>query len=763
MELKEWLGDNELSLDIWRKKYQRDNETLDEWFDRVSCGNKDIKQLIKEKKFLFGGRILSNRGIKSDEKVTYSNCYVITPPEDSIESIYESRTKLARTYSYGGGCGIDISNLAPAGARVRNQAKATSGAVSFMQGYSDVTEEIGQNGRRGALMISIDCTHPDLLDFIGIKQKEGSVTKANISVRISDDFMQAVIDDKDWDLYFKREETEEEIVCSQPARVIFDLLCESNWDWAEPGILYWDRISDWNLLSNNSDFKYAGVNPCAEEPLPAGGSCLLGSINLSAFVEKPYTDEAYFNLVDFSKTVRIAVDGLNEVLDEGLSLHPLKEQIDTVKQWRQIGLGIMGLADALIKLGITYGSEESIIIINKIGLVMIQNAIKESNYLASELGAYAGFNEKVLETPFFNAHITNDLYSLREDIKQYGLRNSQLLTCAPTGSIATMLGISNGIEPLFAKSWKRKTESLHGEDVYYIERPKVIQELMENQGIKNDEDLPSYVITSHDITPINRVKVQGTLQKYIDASISSTVNLPNEATIEDVKNVYLDAWKEGLKGVTIYRDGCAKGGILTVEDEKDEKNDVKTIFSGPKRGEVIKVNDKDCVGFKRKLVTGCGSLHCTAYFDVNSGDLVETYLSKGSTGGCNNFMIGLSRMISMTARGGIPIQDIVDQLMSTGACPSYAVRTATKHDTSKGSCCPMAVGYALKEMWEEFQGKEMKPKEQKKEPEIETIYAIKNGKKMLSFTYTRCPECGEELSFEGGCNICRNCGYTKCD
>ncbi len=262
MELKEWLGeDNQIGHDIWTKKYQRNNETLDEWFERVSGGDKEIEKLIKEKKFLFGGRILSNRGISNDEKVTYSNCYVIEPPEDSIESIYDSRKKLARTYSYGGGCGIDISRLAPAGAKVRNQAKATSGAVSFMQGYSDITEEIGQNGRRGALMISIDCTHPDLLEFINIKNKEGSVTKANISVRISDDFMRAVEGDEDWKLYFKREETGEEIEIIQPAKLIFDVLCENNWEWAEPGMLFWDRIKDWNLLSEDEDFEYAGVNP----------------------------------------------------------------------------------------------------------------------------------------------------------------------------------------------------------------------------------------------------------------------------------------------------------------------------------------------------------------------------------------------------------------------------------------------------------------------------------------------------------------------
>lgn len=755
MELKEWLGDNQLSLNIWKNKYQRNNETLDEWFDRVSGGNEKVKKLIQQKKFLFGGRILSNRGIKNDEKVTYSNCYVITPPEDSIESIYESRTKLARTYSYGGGCGIDISKLSPAGARVRNQAKATSGAVSFMQGYSDVTEEIGQNGRRGALMISIDCTHPDLLDFINIKTKEGSVTKANISVKVNNDFMKAVRNNEDWELSFTREETGEKISKIVKAKDIFRLLCENNWNWAEPGILYWDTISNWNLLSTNKEFKYAGVNPCAEEPLPPGGSCLLGSINLSAFVKYPYEKNSFIDLEELKEAVHIAVDALNEVLDEGMPLHPLAEQRESVQKWRQIGLGIMGLADMLIKLGIEYGSDKSLELIDLIGTVIINSALIESNNLAREYGAYPAYNDDVLKSRFF-IYNTKGLDNLIRQIKIYGLRNSQLLTCAPTGSIATMLGISNGIEPLFAKSWQRKTESLHGKDVFYTERPNVIEELMEFKGIDKDEDLPDYVITAHEIDPFNRIKVQSKLQKHIDASISSTINISKDATIEDVENIYLQAWNSGLKGVTIYREGSMREGILTTEESKQEKEEV--IYNKPERGEVIPVNDNNAIGFKRKLMTGCGSLHCTAFFDVNTGELVETYLSKGSTGGCNNFMVGLSRMISMASRAGVSIQDIVDQLMSTGSCPSYAARSATKHDTSKGSCCPMAVGYALKEMWEEFQGKEMKPKE------IKTI-SIKDKKeeKNMNSNYATCPECGEQLTFEGGCNICKNCGYTKCD
>ena len=268
MTVQEWLGqDNTLGYDIWRKKYQYNNESFDEWLDRVSGGNEELRQLIIEKKFLFGGRILSNRGLNDKGvKTTLSNCYVITPPEDNIESIFECASKLARTYSYGGGCGVDISNLSPRGAKVNNTAKETSGSVSFMDLYSLVTGLIGQNGRRGALMLSISCDHPDLEEFIEIKSDLDRVTKANISVRITDDFMNAVKNKQSFTLSFTRTETNETITKEVDAYSIFHKLCKMNWDYAEPGMLFWDRIENYNLLSEDENFHYAGTNPCAEEP-----------------------------------------------------------------------------------------------------------------------------------------------------------------------------------------------------------------------------------------------------------------------------------------------------------------------------------------------------------------------------------------------------------------------------------------------------------------------------------------------------------------
>lgn len=754
MKAEEWLGkDNQLGMDIWKNKYCSEGEDFEAWLERISGGNGEVAQLIRQKKFLFGGRILSNRGLENQgRKVSLSNCYVVEPPEDDIECIFDCAKKLARTYSYGGGCGVDISKLSPKGAKINNAAKETSGAVSFMELYSLVTELIGQNGRRGALMISIDCSHPDVEQFIELKTDLEKVTKANISVRISREFMEAVKNNAPFRLHYTRETTGEEIETMVNARDLFRRIAEVNWDYAEPGALFWDRVESWNLLSNTKEFSYAGVNPCAEEPLPAGGSCLLGSINLSEFVINPFTDNASFDFDQFKRCMKVCVKALNEVLEEGLPLHPLEEQRKSVADWRQIGLGIMGLADMMIKLGITYGEEESLRLCDKIGFAMADTAIASSALLAKQLGAYPKCEiESVMETPYFKANTSE---ATAELVKKYGLRNSQLLTIAPTGTLSTMLGISGGIEPVFANYYERKTESLHGSDVYYKVYTKIVDDYMKDHKIVDDRNLPEYFVTAMTLEYHQRIDMQSVWQNHIDASISSTVNVPNRFTVEETESLYLYAYEKGLKGITIFRDGCRRTGILTTDEKK-----TPGAGDGLKRGEIILVTD-DVVGKKRKLITGCGSLHCIALFDPNTGALLETYLSKGSTGGCNNFMIGLSRMISISARAGIDIYTIIDQLNSTGSCPSYTVRRATKNDTSKGSCCPMAVGNALLDMYNEVQEEITEQLQEGKKP----VKKIPKPKAVATVTKEKvlCPDCGEPLVFEGGCNICKSCGWSKC-
>lgn len=448
-------------------------------------------------------------------------------------------------------------------------------------------------------------------------------------------------------------------------------------------------------------------------------------------------------------------------------MHPLKEQRDSVRDWRQIGLGIMGLADMLIKMEIRYGSKEAIELCDKIGKCMAAQAIHRSMEIAKQTDTYPKCSVKnILESVYFieNAFL-QDQFEMRA--YPFGLRNSQLLTIAPTGSLSSMLGISGGIEPIFANYYTRKTESLHGHDEYYKVYTPIVQRYMDEHGLKDDSELPDFFVTAQNLNYKERIDMQAAWQKHIDASISSTVNVPNDFTVEDTENLYLYAWEKGLKGITIFRDGCKRVGILTTDTSKKENSNALVEADNPqelKRGMIIKADD-NCIGKKRTLQTGCGTLHCEAFFDPDTGDLLETYLSKGSLGGCNNFMIGLSRMISLSARGGLDVYSIVDQLKSSGTCPSYAVRTATKHDTSKGSSCPVAIGNALIEMYEDLQGELFEDRDNKMQKSDDKT---KRGKRVEvnpvdEAKSVPCPECGAPLVFEGGCNTCKECGYSKCD
>lgn len=744
----QWLNESELSYDIWSKKYRVNNESFDEWLDRVSGKDPSVKKLIEEKKFLFGGRILAQRGVMT-AKTSLSNCYVLPAPTDNIESIWDCAKQMARTYSYGGGCGTDLGKLAPRGAAVNNAAKTTSGAVSFMDLFSITTGLIGQQGRRGALMLTMPITHPDIEEFVDIKKDLDRITKANISIRFNDNFFEAVKQNKDFTTSFTREATGEKIEKKINAKKFFEHFAHNAWDMAEPGALFWDRIQNYNLCSDIPEYRLESTNPCAEEPLPPGGACLLGSLNLSEFVGS----DKFIKIDELKEAICIAVRGLNTVLDEGIERHPLPLQRQMARDWRQIGLGIFGLADMLIKMEVRYDSDEAIELCSCLAHIIAETAIMESNRLAIEYGAFPKCdNEAICNSEFIQNLELNP--AKRESILTYGLRNSAILTIAPTGSLSTMFGVSGGIEPIFSNSYTRKTESLNGQDTYYKVYTPVVEQYMREHGVKEEAELPPCFVTAHDIDPLLRVKMQATWQECVDASISSTVNLKHDATPSDVFNVYLKAWELGCKGVTVYRDGCARTGILTTDSKNPEESPrpVKKL----QRGDIIKCSD-DMIGKKRKLMTGCGSLHCEAFFDPETGDLMETFFSKGSTGGCNSFMVGLSRMISLAARSGCDFDSIIDQLNSCITCPSYAVRKAVNKDTSPGNCCPAAIGKALKEMHDEMLSE---IGEVVTELQVTTKPEAKD--KPIVQSKDKCPECGEPLEHVGGCATCPNCGWSRC-
>lgn len=732
MELKNWL-DTQLGQDIWTRKYQNGDETFDQWLDRVSNGDDAVKDLILSKKFIFGGRILASRGI-TDRKVTYSNCYVLPPVGDSIEEIYDTNKYLARTFSYGGGCGIDISQLRPKGSPVNNAALTTTGAVSFMETFNNTSQTIGQKGRRGALMISMDVNHAEIEDFINAKTQNKKLEECNISVRTDDLFMTRVIagDGNANELMYK--------------------LAENNWNWGEPGMLFWDNINKETLLSEyikNGEFEFAGVNPCAEEPLPAGGSCLLGSLNLAEFVKDPFGKRPAFDIPSFKQAVKVAIRALNQVLDEGLPLHPLQIQRDSVAKWRQIGLGIMGFGDMLIKMRIPYGSDRCSNLIATIGMALCNVGLQESALLAKELGTFEAYNpDYILNSFYLQSKIKEGvIYEETIDlIKAYGLRNSQLFTIAPTGSIGTMFGVSTGVEPIYdVNGFARTTKSLNAEDKVYMEYPNIVQRAIEADDIDMLNNKPAYLIGAKDLDFMSRVKTQADWQVWIDASISSTLNLPKESPVEDVFKAYIAAHELGCKGLTVFRDGCKKEGILkgVAKEEKPE----------PTQLNAIDTDINHCIAFGSKLQTGCGSLWMTVYFHKKTGQLCHIFLNKGSKGGCNSYMVGLSRLISLAGKKGATVEEIVDQLKSVVACPSFVSRKTIEAGISDGRSCAEAVGRELLKLHEQFKINYLN------QPEI-TQLKIDNEVKI---EIAKCPECGAELSHTGGCINCYNCGWTKCD
>lgn len=733
MELKDW-NLSQLGEDIWKKKYQNGDETFDQWLDRISNKDADVKDLIINKKFIFGGRILASRGV-TDRKVTYSNCYVLPQVGDSIEDIYDTAKHLARTFSYGGGCGIDISQLRPKGSHVNNAALTTTGAVSFMETFNNVSKTIGQKGRRGALMISMDVNHPEIKDFINAKTQNEKLEGCNISVRTDDLFMTRVIagDGNANELMYK--------------------LAENNWNWGEPGMLFWDNVNTETLLSEyikNGEFEFAGVNPCAEETLPAGGSCLLGSLNLSEFVKDPFGKKPAFDIPEFKRVVKIAIKALNQVLDEGLPLHPLQIQRDSVAKWRQIGLGIMGFGDMLIKMRIPYGSDRCSNLIASIGKALCNAGLQESALLAKELGTFEAYNEDYILNSFYlqckveDGEIYDETINL---IKSYGLRNSQLFTIAPTGSIGTMFGISTGVEPIYdVNGFARTTKSLNEEDKVYMEYPDIVQRAIEADDIDMLNNKPAYLIGAKDLDFMSRVKTQADWQQWIDASISSTLNLPNDATVEDVFKAYVLAHELGCKGLTVFREGCKREGILkgVVKTPKEEKHVPVTN---------IDTDINHCIAFGSKLQTGCGSLWMTVYFHKETGQLCHIFLNKGSKGGCNSYMTGLSRLISLAGKRGASVEDIVDQLKSVIACPSFVSKRNTDASISPGRSCAEAIGVELLNLHTMFKDTYIN------QPVI-TELKINDEVKIET---AKCPECGADLNHTGGCISCFNCGWTKCD
>lgn len=511
----------------------------------------------------------------------------------------------------------------------------------------------------------------------------------------------------------------------------------------EPGFLFWDTIHDWFMLSEYDDVRFAGVNPCAEQPLVVWGSCLLGSMNLSAYIVNAFTDEAYFDYDAFEADAKIATQGMHDVFMEGLQLLPLAKQRETAEKYRQIGLGFMGWADALIKLGVKFGSDESLKYADAIGQIMINAALQQSSEIAKVDGVFPVYDEeKVLHSAFMQENATPETVAM---IKENGLAHGQLLTCAPTGTISTMWGISGGLEPIVMYSYDRKTESLHGEDVTYKIYTPIVKEYMKQKDIDREEDLPEFFTNAMKLDSNERIAMQSMWQKHIDASISSTINLPEETTVEQVVDIYLNAWKHNLKGVTIFRSGCRREALLTATTEHfiDIYNDVHEVSSVDKLkwGTTLATSDK-WVGLKRKLQTEIGTVNVQAWFDKTSGKVKEIWLIESSGGAYTDLITALGRMLSASLRTGVSLQYIASQMHSI----------SKNDDNSITSLIANALNDMQKEHFVKNGIKEDAP-------------IIKSPTVKVTLKETAagtCPVCGSPVVFTNGCMNCVSCSYGGC-
>ncbi len=557
-------SDNDERQDLILQKYLLKNETKKDFIKRISLGKPTLEKILRKKEAIFGGRNLY--AIGRDGNITGSNCYVTEDPEDNLESIYKVDYQIARTYSYGGGQGMNLSKIRPKGAKVNNSSNTTPGVMVFAEKYSHTTLNTQQDNRRGALMLVMNIDHPDIIDFITTKLDLNKINGANISIALTDAFMQAAKDNKLWTMNF---ETPYQVIEKTiEAKKLLELLAYAAHTMGDPGVMFVDHINDYHFLSEYEDVVFTATNPCGEQPLVAHGSCNLGSINLNAFVKNPFTEEAEYDWKRFDFVVSEMIFALDDLLTLLGNRHALKEQRDHVKAFREIGLGVMGLADLALSMRLPYGSDEFLAFLDELMSKMINSAAGASARRAAELGTFPRYDyNKISSSSFYKATITHETDAL---IKQHGLRNSRLLSIAPTGSISNILGVSGGVEPFFQINYTRRIVSMFEEEktiTIWEKTPVALANAMKVEP----EDLPEWAkITSQNIDFISRANVQATIQKYVDTAISSTFNIPNSASVDDVMNIFTVVWEKGLKGATVFRDRCAKIGILAGINENTE-------------------------------------------------------------------------------------------------------------------------------------------------------------------------------------------------
>ncbi|HYM92332.1 MAG TPA: adenosylcobalamin-dependent ribonucleoside-diphosphate reductase [bacterium] len=534
---------------------------------------REFRWLLGDFRFLPGGRIMHAVGQLPGWKAAPINCFVLPLRDDSLPAIYDLCREMAITFSRGGGVGIDLSPLRPRGAVVHNAARVSTGAVSFMETFSLVTGTIGQAGRRGALMITIPDDHPDVLEFCRIKRDRTSVRYANISVLVSDAFMRAAETDADWRLHFENREAGVRVERVIRARELWDELVRGARDWAEPGCLFIDTARRRGTTEYNG-MRVLTTNPCAEEFLEPYGLCCLGSINLLRFVRQPFAElppEENVDWTDLRRAVRAGIRFLDNVLTYADPHFPLEAQRDAARRTRRVGLGVTALGDMLAALGLRYDADEAITFAERLMELIKLEAYRGSADLAEEKGPFPAFEAGPhLAQEFFQ----NFPEELRQRIRAVGLRNAAVMTVPPVGSGSVLAGVTSGIEPIFARAYVRRSESL-GQERFRVVHPLVALyfrsrgQALPDLGAADDAEgtlrglLPTPFVTAHEIDPFQRVRMQAAVARHVDNAVSSTINLPQDVSVETVEKIYRRAWESGCKGITVYREGAREGVLLT--------------------------------------------------------------------------------------------------------------------------------------------------------------------------------------------------------
>jgi len=677
-------------------------------------------RLMEDLEFLPNSPTLMNAGRELGQ---LSACFVI-PVDDSMESIFDAVKYTALIHKSGGGTGFSFSRLRPEKDRVGSTGGVASGPVSFMKAFDATTDVIKQGGmRRGANMAILNVDHPDVLEFITAKEDSETLTNFNLSVAATDEFMRAVEKETTYDLVNPRTG---EAVGRLDARSVFDKMVEMAWRTGDPGIVFLDEINRHNPTPKLG--KIESTNPCGEQPLLPFESCNLGSINLAKMV----TSENGRPSVDYdrlSRTVKLSVRFLDDVID--VNRFPLPQITEMTGATRKIGLGVMGFADMLIQLGVGYNSEEGLAVAEEIMRFVSEEADRASMELAEERGVFPAFEDSVYGVP---------------DGPRY--RNASRTTVAPTGTLSIIGNCSSGIEPVFALSYVRHIldneefvevnpyfEAVARRGGFYSE--ELMRQLAAGESLGGVEGIPDDVkrvfVTAHEISPEWHVRVQAAFQRFTDSAVSKTVNFPEEATVEDVGTVYMLAYHEGLKGITIYRDRSRDSQVLTV-GEAFRQTEAKLA---PRK------RPKLTTGITERVNTGCGYIYVTVNFDDRG--ISEVFSTLGKAGGCAAAQLeAISRLVSLDFRSGIDVESVVKQLRGI-RCPSIAWEQG--HAILS---CADAIASVLQ--------KHVRDGETDGTPPPAT-----HGSDTATRSWAgQCPDCGGPLIYQEGCNICRSCGFTKC-